>query len=98
MATFELAPGATSIPVKHRTVDEIWFVLHGAGEMWRAQAEREEILSLAPGMCLTVPLGTAFQFRCSGPDPLAILGVTMPPWPGEGEAERVSGKWPDSVR
>src|SRR5262245_32644925 len=34
MAHFELAPGRTSKAVRHRTVEEIWFVLAGRGEMW----------------------------------------------------------------
>ena len=33
MAHFTLAPGATSRAVTHRTVDEIWFVVSGRGEM-----------------------------------------------------------------
>jgi hypothetical protein len=37
MAHFELPSGQTSKAVTHRTVDEIWFVLSGRGEMWRAQ-------------------------------------------------------------
>jgi mannose-6-phosphate isomerase-like protein (cupin superfamily) len=40
MAHFELPPGRTSKAVAHRTVDEIWFVLSGRGEMWRAQDEQ----------------------------------------------------------
>jgi len=94
MATFELPPGTASIPVRHRTVEEIWFVLSGTGEMWRKQGAREEVTALEPGVCLTVPLGTAFQFRCTGAASLTILGVTMPPWPGQDEAYRVDGKWP----
>ena len=43
-------------------------------------------------VCLTLPLGTHFQFRAMGEESLEIIGVTMPPWPGEGEAYRVSGK------
>ena len=35
MAHFELAPGQTSAPVAHRTVEEIWYFLRGRGEMWR---------------------------------------------------------------
>ena len=31
------------------------------------------------------PLGTHFQFRTFGSEPLASIGVTMPPWPSEGE-------------
>jgi mannose-6-phosphate isomerase-like protein (cupin superfamily) len=45
------------------------------------------------GVCLTIPLGTHFQFRATGSAPLAALGVTMPPWPGEGEAVPVQGRW-----
>jgi mannose-6-phosphate isomerase-like protein (cupin superfamily) len=93
MAHFELAPGATSVAVAHRTVEEIWFFLGGRGEMWRKQGEREESVQVGPGVCLTIPLGTHFQFRSFGPEPLAAIGVTMPPWPGEGEAYPVEGKW-----
>ena len=35
MAHFELAPGRASAAIRHRTVDEIWFVLSGRGEIWR---------------------------------------------------------------
>jgi mannose-6-phosphate isomerase-like protein (cupin superfamily) len=93
MAHFELAAGRTSKAVTHRTVEEIWFVLSGAGEMWRKQGVREEIVPLQSGVCLTIPLGTHFQFRASAAEPLAAVGVTMPPWPGEGEAMPVQGKW-----
>jgi mannose-6-phosphate isomerase-like protein (cupin superfamily) len=93
MAHFELVPGTTSIAVAHRTVEEIWFFLGGRGEMWRKQGDREEIVAVEPGVCLTIPLGTSFQFRSFGPEPLTALGVTMPPWPGEGEAYPVPGKW-----
>ena len=96
MAHFELAPGRTSRAVTHRTVEEIWFVLSGAGEMWRRQGAREEIVPLQPGVCLTIPLGTQFQFRASGIEPLAAVGVTMPPWPGAHEAVPVAGKWEES--
>src|SRR5215813_6025847 len=63
MAHFELAAGEVSRAVVHRTVEEIWFIVSGAGEMWRAQGEREEIVALSPGVCVTIPLGTRFQFR-----------------------------------
>jgi mannose-6-phosphate isomerase-like protein (cupin superfamily) len=93
MAHFALPPGYTSIAVTHRTVEEIWFVLSGRGEMWRKQNGNEEIVPLEAGICLTIPLGTHFQFRSLGHEPLAVLGVTVPPWPGEGEAVVVQGKW-----
>lgn len=96
MARFELAPGQTAAAVRHRTVEEIWYFLSGVGEMWRRQETREEITPVGPGVCLTLPVGTAFQFRNLGDEPLIALGVTMPPWPGEGEAEFVLGPWEPS--
>ena len=98
MAHFELAPGATSVAVAHRTVEEIWFFLRGRGEMWRKQGEREEVVPVDAGVCVTIPLGTHFQFRSFGQEALAALAVTMPPWPGEGEAYEVEGKWTPSDR
>lgn len=93
MAHFQLAAGQVSRAVTHRTVEEIWFVLGGSGEMWRSQDGAEETARLAPGVSLTVPLGTVFQFRSDGEGPLAVVAVTMPPWPGEGEAIEMAGPW-----
>jgi mannose-6-phosphate isomerase-like protein (cupin superfamily) len=98
MAHFELPPGRVSRAIAHRTVGEIWYILGGAGQMWRQQGERTECVPLEVGVCLTIPVGTHFQFRSSGESPLAAIGVTMPPWPGEDEAYEVTGAWqPDLV-
>lgn len=97
MAHFRLAPGQVAKPVAHRTVEEVWFVVGGHGEMWRSQHGREEIVALSSGVCLTIPLGAAFQFRASATDELAIVGVTMPSWPGEDEAMPAKGPWTPSV-
>lgn len=96
MSHFELAPGRTSIAVAHRTVEEIWYFLGGSGEMWRRQDGRDEVVTVQAGVCITIPRGTRFQFRSLGPEPLAAVAVTMPPWPGEGEAYPVDGIWPPS--
>jgi mannose-6-phosphate isomerase-like protein (cupin superfamily) len=48
-------------------------------------------------VCLTIPLGTHFQFRSHGKEPLSAIGVTMPPWPGEDEAYDVEGPWEPDV-
>ena len=93
MAHFSLAPGQTARAVTHRTVEEIWYIVEGKGEMWRRQGEHEEVVALEAGVCLTIPLGTHFQFRATGDAPLAAVAVTMPPWPGEGEAVFVDGPW-----
>lgn len=97
MAHFTLAPGAVSTAVAHRTVEEIWYVVAGRGEMWRSQGGREEFAALEPGVCLTIPQGTRFQFRATGDEPLAAVAVTMPPWPGEDEACVVTGPWTPTV-
>ena len=86
LAHFTLAPGQTSTAVTHRTVEEIWFFLLGRGEMWRKQDGREEVVPVEAGVCVTIPLGTHFQFRSLGDKPLAAVAATMPPWPGDGEA------------
>lgn len=96
MAHFELAPGQVSKAVAHRTVEELWYILSGAGQMWRKQGDREETIELHPGLCLTIPHGTNFQFRSGLRTKLAIVAVTMPPWPGEDEAYSVSGTWQTS--
>jgi mannose-6-phosphate isomerase-like protein (cupin superfamily) len=97
MAHFELAPGRTSHAVAHRTIDETWYVLAGRGEMWRRTADNEAIVSLEAGVCLTIPLGTSFQFRSFGPEPLAAVGVAIPAWPGDDEAFAVPGPWEAST-
>jgi mannose-6-phosphate isomerase-like protein (cupin superfamily) len=97
MAHFELGPGETSTAVLHRTVEEIWFILGGRGEMWRRREGEETTVALAPGDCLTIPLGTSFQFRSLGHGPLSVIGVTLPPWPGEGEAVPADGIWTPTV-
>lgn len=93
MAHFELAAGGVARAVRHRTVEEIWYVVSGSGEMWRRQDAREEVVRLVPGVCVTIPLGTEFQFRASTNEGLAVVAMTMPPWPGEEEAVFVKGVW-----
>ena len=93
MAHFTLQPGAMSIAVAHRTVGELWFIVSGRGRMWRKTDTQEEVTDLQAGISLSIPRGTAFQFRCDGDEPLCAVGVTMPPWPGMNEAYEVQGKW-----
>lgn len=92
-AHFALAPGRTSIAVAHRTVEEVWYFLGGRGEIWRRQGDREAVDAVEAGVCITIPVGTQFQFRSLGDTPLAAVAVTMPPWPGDAEAYAVDGPW-----
>ena len=54
----------------------------------------ERIVDVAPGVSLSIPVGSRFQFRNTGTRPLRFIIVTMPPWPGEQEAYPVPGRWP----
>ncbi|HYA74715.1 MAG TPA: cupin domain-containing protein [Roseiarcus sp.] len=96
-AHFELPAGAVSHAVAHRSVEEIWYFLAGRGRIWRRAGDAESVVEVAPGLCLTIPLGTHFQFRAEPQAPLAFLAVTMPPWPGAHEAFPVAGPWRATV-
>ena len=85
--------GAISKAVVHQTVEEIWYCVAGMGQLWRRGQAEAQITDLAPGTCLTIPVGTHFQFRTNGVDDLHLLIATMPPWPGAHEALPVAGYW-----
>jgi mannose-6-phosphate isomerase-like protein (cupin superfamily) len=92
-ARFELAPRQVSHAVSHASVQEIWYVCSGDGEMWRRQDGREDTTTLEPGVCLTIPLATSFQFR-AGEDGLHVIAATIPPWPDTpDEARPEHGPW-----
>ena len=101
-AHFQLEPGEVSKAVSHATVQEIWYIIGGTGRMWRHQDGHEPgTVDLRPGICLTIPLGTAFQFRADSPDePLQAVAVTMPPWPAgsQDEARPEQGCWKPVLR
>jgi mannose-6-phosphate isomerase-like protein (cupin superfamily) len=97
MVHVTLPAGTASVAVAHRSVEEIWYVLSGRGQLWRRQGGFEEVTELGPGTCLTIPVGTHFQFRAGPGEPLAVLAVTVPPWPGGDEATVVVGPWPPTV-
>jgi mannose-6-phosphate isomerase-like protein (cupin superfamily) len=81
-----LRPGEVTRPVQHRTVEEVWYCVAGEGELWRKSDAAEEIVALRPGVAISLPLGTRFQFRATRSAPLEVIITTLPPWPGEDEA------------
>jgi mannose-6-phosphate isomerase-like protein (cupin superfamily) len=83
-----LPAGQTSRPVRHRTVEEIWYFLSGSGVVWVQSlgGSAEETSSVGPGDTVVIPTGSAFQFRAHGTGPLRFLCYTSPPWPGDDEA------------
>lgn len=72
--------------MRHRTVEEVWYFLSGAGEVWLDGETRP----VEAGTTVVIPTGAAFQFRTIGDEPLRFLCFTSPPWPGDDEALAVS--------
>lgn len=103
MVEVSIAPGAVSRAVRHRTVEEAWYVLEGEGEVWRCPPGRaiENALpvQVSPGDALVIPTGWAFQFRAVTQVGLRFICVTMPSWPGMDEAVDVpeGGPWPPTL-
>jgi mannose-6-phosphate isomerase-like protein (cupin superfamily) len=93
MAQFSLPAGKISVAVAHRTVEEVWFFTGGKGRIWRKNERAEEIVEITPGLSISIPVGTQFQFRNDGGEALTAIGTTMPPWPGMDEAYQVQGIW-----
>jgi mannose-6-phosphate isomerase-like protein (cupin superfamily) len=93
MAHFHLAAGSTARAVTHRSVEEVWYFLGGRGEMWLRSGDHEGVTPVEPGVSISIPLGTHFQFRAAPTEPVSAVAVTMPPWPGAEEAVPVAGPW-----
>ena len=89
-----LPPGQVSRAIVHRAVDEVWYITSGRGQVWRKLGDVASVTDVAEGTALSIPVGTHFQFRTTGEQPLQFVMCTMPPWPGEQEAVRVADYWP----
>jgi mannose-6-phosphate isomerase-like protein (cupin superfamily) len=90
-ATFR--PGQVSRAMRHRHVEESWYVLEGEAEVWRRPADSSpaSVVRLGPGEAMNIPPGFGFQVRALGAVPLRMLCSTAPPWPGPDEAVPVDG-------
>ena len=86
-------PGQVNRATVHATVSEFWHILAGTGQIWRRDERGEDTTVLEPGVSVDIPVGTEFQYRCTGAEPLQFVCVSMPPWPGDQEATLVDGPW-----
>src|SRR2546423_14042260 len=71
-----LPAGAVSRPVRHHTVEEIWFFLEGEGRVWVGGTLHE----VEPGSRVVIPTGHPFQFAAGPGGRLRFLCYTSPPW------------------
>ena len=90
-------PGQINRATVHSTVSEFWYILEGSGEIWRRDEAEEKITRLFAGVSIDIPVGTAFQYRNVGTEPLKFICITMPPWPGDHEASQIKGAWNPTV-
>ena len=79
--------------VVHAALDEIWYFVAGAGEVWGADELGEAHHAVQAGDCLSIPRGTRFQLRNDAALPLVALAVTFPPWLNDDDATVVEGRW-----
>ena len=91
MVEVTLPAGQVSRPVWHQQVEEVWYVLQGQGEVWRCPPDEDPALyapvTVKPGDSLVIPPRWRFQFSASPDAELRFLCFTVPPWPGDDEAQ-----------
>lgn len=103
MVEVTLAAGQVSRPVWHQTVEEVWYILEGQGQVWRCPPDAEPCavkpVPVRTGDALVIPTTWRFQFSASEKGALRFLCLTMPPWPGAEEAQPgdVGGLGPATV-
>ena len=72
MVKVSIPPGAVSRPVRHRTVEEVWYIIAGRGWVWRgppgAPSAGVAPVAVAAGDAIVIPTGWAFQFAAAGYD------------------------------
>jgi mannose-6-phosphate isomerase-like protein (cupin superfamily) len=83
-----LSAGLVSRPMRHRTVEELWYVTGGRGRVWRSAPgdPQGETVTVRPGDAVRIPTGWAFQFAAASEGGLRFVCFTIPPWPGPEEA------------
>ncbi len=90
MVEVTIGAGEVSRAVRHRTVEEAWYVLSGAGEVWRCPpampATELSPMRMVAGDAIVIPTGWGFQFRADAGSDLRFVCVTVPAWPGMDEA------------
>lgn len=83
-----VGPGERTACVSHRTIEELWYIVRGAGRFHRLSPDgaEEETVAVAPGDTLLIPVGYRFWVENPGSDDLVFLCADAPPWPGHDEA------------
>jgi len=93
-----LAAGRTSKAARLDGLAEAFYVISGAGEIWRTGSEGEEVVQLRAGRCVSMPPGTGFQYRATEEEALSFIVAVMPRWSAERWQELGTCFWDDVGR
>lgn len=74
LAEARLAPGAATMPHRHRQTEEIYYILEGEGVM----RVGSETLRVGPGDAIAIPPGASHQMTNSGAATLKFLCCCAP--------------------
>lgn len=89
-----VSAGETSEAARHRQVEELGYVLDGYGELCRRQdGLAADTTLLQPGVAVDLATGITFQLRNTGAEPLRLLLLSLPSWPGPEETVAAEGCW-----
>jgi mannose-6-phosphate isomerase-like protein (cupin superfamily) len=92
--THAVCPVGSTSGVHHLPdLDEAYFVLSGAGEIWRETEERDAVTALCPGRWVAMPAGMRFQYRANLGSTIVFLVVVLPSWRPELFHITDGGRW-----
>jgi mannose-6-phosphate isomerase-like protein (cupin superfamily) len=80
---------ATAIPdqiagsARVQGLAELFYVIEGRGQLWRASGNVETVTELEPGVCVTITPGIEYQFRATRHPMTSLVATTARFDPGE---------------
>ncbi len=87
LAEAVVGPGERTACISHRTIEEVWYVLRGAGTFHQTLPNGTSAqAAITAGDALLIATGTRFWVDNPGPHELAFLCCDAPGWPGPEEA------------
>ena len=85
---YRIEPGGATIPLRHPG-EAVFFVHAGEGEV--EDPDSGDVHPLRVSEIVHVDAGTRYRFRCTGAEPLILLGGPAPPDPAMYEDSRAEG-------
>jgi mannose-6-phosphate isomerase-like protein (cupin superfamily) len=82
--TIQVEPGHRLSLQSHNRRSEHWFVVAGAGEVWRG----DERLPVSAGSSVDIPVGTRHRVAATGEEPLVFVEVQHGSYFGEDDIVR----------